>query len=151
VIQVARSVAGAHRIVFVPQLELRRHLADVAVRADGEDDVRVDLGRAAVGDGEARRRLADVVDAHALRPRQGPDLRKDLAGCATPSLSLSDRRRDCHGRAAAPALSFPRSSMGEDSMCDPEPTRSWPCRWFKSSPRNHRKCALQDNNGRNHS
>src|SRR6266849_9931988 len=35
-----------------------------------------------------------------------------------------DRRRDCHSRATAMARSFPRRSMGETSMCDPEPTRS---------------------------
>ena len=60
-----RAVAALHE--RVAQLELRRHLADVAVGPDREHDQRVHLGRAAIGDGEVRRRLARIENANSAR------------------------------------------------------------------------------------
>ena len=68
----AGAVAAAHQ--RVSQLELRRHLAHVAVAADREDDIGIDLSGAAVGDRQGRGRLARVEDADAARPGEAPQL-----------------------------------------------------------------------------
>src|SRR5437660_3839685 len=60
---------------LIAQLELCRHLPDVAVRYDREDHIGVNFGGPAVGDRELGWRLAHVEDADALRAGQAPQLR----------------------------------------------------------------------------
>jgi len=59
----------------VAQLQLRGHLADVAIRSHGQDDERVDLGGAAVGDREIGRRPARIEDANAASLGERTELR----------------------------------------------------------------------------
>ena len=54
---------GANR---VEDLKLRRHLADVAIGADGEDDGRVDVAHAAARHLEPRGRTTEIVDRDAM-------------------------------------------------------------------------------------
>src|SRR2546430_730120 len=86
----------------VPQLALRGHLPDVAVRPHRVPHVRVDLGREPIGDREVRRWLPRVEDPHAPlagqraqlgivpdeRVQAAPDLQSTLDGAAQPAAPL---------------------------------------------------------------
>ena len=71
----ANAVRMPARAQRVEDLQLRRHLADVAVGADGEHDRRVDVAHAAAGDVEVRGRPAEIVDRDAVLRRERRELR----------------------------------------------------------------------------
>src|SRR5256714_6751319 len=59
----------------VPQLQLRGHLADIAVGANREDDESIDFRGATIGDRQIRRRPACIENADVMRARERAELR----------------------------------------------------------------------------
>jgi hypothetical protein len=114
----ARLVPALHE--RVAQLQLRRHLAHVAVGADREDHQRVDFGRATVGDRQIRRRLAGIENAHASRAGERAELRvvTDEGVETAPDLELALDRR--------PQPSLPLVRQATAGRCDADHDRGRP-------------------------
>ena len=99
-----RDEAGAMATLHerIAQLELRRHLADVAVTSDRQHDQRVHLGSATIGDRQIRWGPARIEDPHAACCGERGELRiiADEGVQATPDLELLVERT------AEPGLPF---------------------------------------------
>src|SRR5467141_2004417 len=98
----------------IAELQLRRHLADVAIGSHSQHDERVDFGGAAVGDREIGRRPARVEDANPASFRERTQFRivADKRVQAAPDLQL------LLDRGAEPRLPFVRQASAEGSDAD---------------------------------
>ena len=138
----ANDVADPAAAKRVEDLQLRRHLADVAVGADGEDDGRVDVAHAAARHLEPRGRTAEVVDRDAMLRGERRELRDvgDEGVQPAPDLEplldrarekqdplggqLAPRGRDADRAARSAFSASPSSSVATTGMSPPKPMTS---------------------------
>src|ERR1051325_5208438 len=148
----ARAMAALHELVA--QLQLRRHLADVAVGSHREDDQRIDFGGAAVGDPQIRRR-GGRVGARMRTPRaaaRGPSSGSSPMNVCSPLqissfLFIAERSHAFHSSGKRPpagaipiktavAPLTPASKSPTTGILPPNPNTSWavlPACWRSST------------------